>query len=134
MDTLRYWARVSPDAPAYYFTDGENGPDLKITFSELDQAARAVAVTILQQAKPGDCGLLLYPPCLDFVIGLFGCLYAGCVAVPALSTASQSQGARLSGIADDCHGLCLDRGFGGQANADGKRRSVRFGWLAIDCI
>lgn len=102
VDTLRYWARVSPDAPAYYFTDGENGPDLKITFSELDQAARAVAVTILQQAKPGDCGLLLYPPCLDFVIGLFGCLYAGCVAVPAFPPRRNRKGARLSGIADDC--------------------------------
>lgn len=102
VEILRYWARVTPDAPAYYFTDGEDGQDLRITFSELDQAARAVAVTILEQAKSGDCGLLLYPPCLEFVIGLFGCLYAGCAAVPAFPPRRNRKGARLSGIAEDC--------------------------------
>ncbi len=102
VDILRHWARMTPDAVAYYFTDGEGGPDQKLTFSELDQAAKAVAVTILQSAKPGDCGLLLYPPCLEFVIGLFGCLYAGCAAVPAFPPRRNRKGARLSGIAEDC--------------------------------
>lgn len=102
VDVLRYWSRVTPDNIALYFTDGEDGPDQKITYAELDQAARAVAVSILQQAKPGDRGLLLYPPCLEFVIGLFGCLYAGCTAVPAFPPRRNRKGARLTGIALDC--------------------------------
>lgn len=101
VDVLRYWARVVPDQIAYYFTDGEDGEDLEITYAQLDQAARAVAVTILQRAKPGDRGLLLYPPCLDFVVGFFGCLYAGCAAVPAFPPRRNRRGARLTGIAED---------------------------------
>ncbi|MFM8324931.1 MAG: hypothetical protein ACKN9U_08725, partial [Pirellulaceae bacterium] len=49
----------------------------------MDQAARAVAVEILQHAKVGDRWLLIYPPSLEFVTGFFGTLYAGCTAVPA---------------------------------------------------
>ncbi len=82
-DTVRYWARVTPDNVAYYFSDGEDGTDQQITYAELDQAARAVAVEILRHSKRGDRGLLLYPPCMEFVIGFVGCLYAGCTAVPA---------------------------------------------------
>jgi 8-amino-7-oxononanoate synthase/acyl carrier protein len=102
VDSLRYWARLTPDAVAYYFTDGEGGPDQQITFAELDQAARAVAVEILQHAKVGDRGLLIYPPCLEFVTGFFGTLYAGCTAVPAFPPRRNRKGARLTGIADDC--------------------------------
>ena len=34
-------------------------------------------------APPGERVLLLYPPGLEYVAALFGCLYAGAVAVPA---------------------------------------------------
>ncbi len=84
------------------FSDGEDGTDQQITYAELDQAARAVAVEILRHSKRGDRGLLLYPPCMEFVIGFVGCLYAGCTAVPAFPPRRNRKGARISGIAEDC--------------------------------
>ncbi len=83
VDRLQYWANTRPNSIAFHFTDGETNDDLSLTYAQLDHAARAVAVELLKDLKPGDRAILMYPPGLDFVIGYFGCLYAGCVAVPA---------------------------------------------------
>lgn len=55
---------------------------LTLTFSELDSAARAVASRIQKLNMKGERALLLYAPGLDFIVGFFGCLYAGVIAVP----------------------------------------------------
>lgn len=102
VDVLRYWANTQPTTVAYYFTDGETDDDTSLTFAELDHAARAVAVKILETNRPGSRGLLLYPPGIEFVVGFFGCLYAGCVAVPAYPPRRNRKGARIQGIAEDC--------------------------------
>lgn len=99
---LRHRAQKQPNKVVYYFTDGENGPDESITYAELDQAARAIAVDIMERARPGARGVLLYPPSLEFVCGFFGCLYAGCIAVPAFPPRRNRKGARLTGIIEDC--------------------------------
>ncbi|MCC6554549.1 MAG: AMP-binding protein [Polyangiaceae bacterium] len=54
-----------------------------LTFADLDQKARALAAA-LQRAGvgPGDRALLFYPPGDPLIVALFGCLYAGAVAVP----------------------------------------------------
>lgn len=103
VDVLRYWANTQPNKVAYYYTDGETDADTSITFAELDHVARAIAVKILETNKPGSRGLLLYPPGADeFVSGFFGCLYAGCICVPAYPPRRSRKGARIQGIAQDC--------------------------------
>lgn len=105
VSVLRHWASVRGDAPAFYYTDGENyEADLSITFGELDAAARNVAGYLQTYGKvsPGARVLLLYPPVLDFVVGFFGCLYAGAVAVPAFPPRRNRKGQRIHGIARDC--------------------------------
>jgi 8-amino-7-oxononanoate synthase len=103
VDVLRYWANSRPNKVAFYYTDGETDDDTSTTYAELDHAARAVAVKILEHNRPGSRGLLLYPPGTDqFVIGFFGCLYAGCVCVPAYPPRRSRKGARIQGIAQDC--------------------------------
>ncbi|MFY8200299.1 MAG: AMP-binding protein, partial [Pirellula staleyi] len=103
VDVLRYWANTQPNKVAFYYTDGETDEDTSITFAELDHVARAVAVKILETNKPGSRGLLLYPPGADeFVTGFFGCLYAGCICVPAYPPRRSRKGARIQGIAHDC--------------------------------
>jgi 8-amino-7-oxononanoate synthase/acyl carrier protein len=102
VESLRYWANFKPTANAFWLTDGETESDEVLSYAELDHAARAVAVEILKVAKPGSRGILMYPPGLDFIIGLFGCLYAGCVAVPAYPPRRNRKGARIQGIAQDC--------------------------------
>ncbi len=102
---LRHWAQYRPDCPAFYFTDGENAEaDICLTFAELDAAARNVAgyLQTYGQITSGQRVLLVYPPVLDFVIGFFGCLYAGAVTVPAFPPRRNRKGQRIHGIAKDC--------------------------------
>lgn len=107
VDVLRYWSNVQPNKVAFYSSDGETESDTAITFAELDHAARAIAVKILENHQPGSRGLLLYqpgafPPGIEFVRGFFGCLYAGCICVPAYPPRRNRKGARIQGIAEDC--------------------------------
>ena len=83
VDVIQYWVKNIPNDVALYFTDGDEGSEEKLTYAELDLRARAVAAEIQRFAEPGDRGILMFPPGLEFVVGFFGCLYAGCVAVPA---------------------------------------------------
>src|SRR4030066_328090 len=48
----------------------------------LGRRARAIAARLQDMGFAGRCVLLVYPPGLDFITAFFGCLYAGCVAVP----------------------------------------------------
>ena len=55
----------------------------KMTYAMLDECARAIAAQLQKQgAKPGDRVLLLFSPGLPLIQAFFGCLYAGCIAVP----------------------------------------------------
>ncbi len=45
--------------------------------------------------------MLLYPPGIDFLVGFFGCLYAGVVAVPAYPPRRNRNMHRIQAIADD---------------------------------
>jgi len=76
-------ANKSPDALAYRFV-GKGESAEEITYAELDARARAVAATIMAAtgARPHPM-LLLFAPGLDYIVGLFGCFYAGAPAVPA---------------------------------------------------
>jgi amino acid adenylation domain-containing protein len=105
VDVLRYRACKHPDAVAFTFlTDGE-GRETDLTFAGLDARARAVAALLRRNASAGDRVLLMYPAGLDYIAGLFGCFYAGLIAVPAYPprmTAVSRTHARLQGIAQDC--------------------------------
>ncbi len=104
---LRYWANTFPNKVAFYLTDGESDDEAKLTYAELDHTARAIAVQILQKHPIGSRVLLLYPPgTLEFITGFFGCLYAGCIAVPAYPPRRNRKGARIQGIAGDCQAAC----------------------------
>src|SRR5436853_184351 len=80
---LRSRASSLPDQVAYTFlADGETEQE-KWTYADLDRRARAIASALRELAQPGQPALLLYPPGLEFIAGLFGCLYAGAIAAPA---------------------------------------------------
>jgi iturin family lipopeptide synthetase A len=82
-EALRWRARYQAERLAYNFLlDGET-IEAKITYGELDARARAVARLLEANRARHEHVLLLYPPGLDYIAALFGCLYAGAVAVPA---------------------------------------------------
>lgn len=82
VDLLRHQAATRGDLPAYtYVVDGDR-QELTWTWAELDLRARAVAVAIGRVAQPGARVLVLYPQGLDYLAALYGCMYAGVLAVP----------------------------------------------------
>jgi amino acid adenylation domain-containing protein/non-ribosomal peptide synthase protein (TIGR01720 family) len=93
-------ADEKPDRTAYVFLqDGENESG-RLTFAQLDRRARAVAAKLQSMGMTGERALLLYPPGLDYIVGFFGCLYAGVVAVPA-SPPARRQRSRLLAVFND---------------------------------
>ncbi len=64
-----------------FLADGD-AARLDLTYGELDTWACAIAAGIQSHVRGGDRVLLLFPPGLDFLAALAGCLYAGAVAVP----------------------------------------------------
>jgi 8-amino-7-oxononanoate synthase len=73
----------SPDRLAYSFLlDGER-ETAELTYGTLEARARAIAATLQATLNPGDRGLLLFSPGIDYIVSFFGCLYAGVIAVPA---------------------------------------------------
>jgi acyl-CoA synthetase (AMP-forming)/AMP-acid ligase II len=97
-EVLSYRAQFQPDKTAYiYLRHGETESG-KLTYEELDRRARAIARQLQQQHSSGSRALLLYPPGLEFVVGLFGCWYAGIVAVPAYPPRRNQNLSRLQAI------------------------------------
>ncbi|MGH2955072.1 MAG: fatty acyl-AMP ligase [Solirubrobacterales bacterium] len=81
VDILRERAREAPDAEAVTFLDQSEREAGRLSFAELDRRARAIAAELQARGLVGERALLAYPPGLECVAGLFGCFYAGMVAV-----------------------------------------------------
>src|SRR3954452_25529812 len=103
-EILRSRAAEQGERPAYVFLSyGETGvAEERLTVSELDTRARAIAASLQSAGAGGERVALLLPPGPDFVASFFGCLYAGAVAVPALPPRRRGGDPRLSAICRDC--------------------------------
>jgi acyl-CoA synthetase (AMP-forming)/AMP-acid ligase II len=82
VDLLRQRAAGHGDKLAFQFLEDGSVETERITYAELDERARAVAAALQASAEAGERALLIYPAGLDFVVGFFGCLYAGLIGVP----------------------------------------------------
>lgn len=101
VDILRQRALAQPDQRAFTFLiDGEI-EEQTITYAELDQQARAIAAWLQEMDAAGERALLLYPSGLDFIAALFGCFYAGVVAVPTYPARMERSSQRLRSIVRD---------------------------------
>ncbi|HVR96204.1 MAG TPA: amino acid adenylation domain-containing protein, partial [Thermoanaerobaculia bacterium] len=90
-----------PDRPVYTFLHEKGEEAGRLTCSELDRRARAVAAALRRHCARGDRALLLYPPGLEFVVAFFGCLYAEVVAVPVYPPRPRRGRSRLQAIVLD---------------------------------
>ncbi|MGW3150089.1 fatty acyl-AMP ligase [Streptomyces sp. NPDC001177] len=85
--------------------DAKDGPDAeRLTYGELDRAARRVAGALRAHGVEGRPVLLMYPGSLEFLKAFVGCLYAGAVAVPAPLPEGSAKGrlGRSSAMLRDC--------------------------------
>ncbi|MGV3484735.1 MAG: aminotransferase class I/II-fold pyridoxal phosphate-dependent enzyme, partial [Planctomycetaceae bacterium] len=85
---------------AYAFTDGET-TQASLTYRELWDEVRGLAGAMQSQIEPGQRILLLYPPGLDFVVGLFACHALGAIAVPAFPPRRNRKASRIRSIVTD---------------------------------
>lgn len=79
---LRRRARNHADRVSCQGIGPDGRPAERLTYSDLDRQARAVAGLLRTITSPGDRVVLLFPTGVNFVAALFGCWYAGTVAVP----------------------------------------------------
>ncbi|MGI5150977.1 amino acid adenylation domain-containing protein [Plantactinospora sp. CA-294935] len=101
VEILDQRAAGAPDQVAYLFRDEAGRDDASLSYGQLAGRARAVAAELLRTTAPGERALLLYRPGLDFLVALFGCLYAGVVAVPAYPPRGRRSLPRLAAILAD---------------------------------
>ncbi|KAF0199412.1 MAG: acyl-CoA synthetase [Bacteroidetes bacterium] len=73
----------TPDETAYVFLRDGDDDEERITYVELYQAATGIAGKLAGIGEKGERALMLFPPGLEFVKALYGCFFAGIIAVPA---------------------------------------------------
>ncbi|WP_042388911.1 fatty acyl-AMP ligase [Streptacidiphilus melanogenes] len=82
-----------------------SGPEPeRVSYQELDRAARGIAAWIQETGKAGDRVLVLQSSGLSFLTSFLGCLYAGAVAVPTpVPDSSSANLERFLGIIRDAN-------------------------------
>ncbi len=98
VELLRHRASEDPDRTALTFLADADTVKASLTYAQLDHKARAIAAMLQSRGLDGQRALLVYPPGLDYVAALFGCLYAGTVAVPTYPPRRNRSTDRLQAI------------------------------------
>jgi acyl-CoA synthetase (AMP-forming)/AMP-acid ligase II/alkylation response protein AidB-like acyl-CoA dehydrogenase/acyl carrier protein len=101
IDLLRHQSRYQASKTAFQFLQDGEVEAGHLTFQQLDQQARAIAIHLTHRVVPGERALLLYPPGLEFIAAFFGCLYAGVTAVPVYPPRANQNMLRLQAIVAD---------------------------------
>lgn len=99
VDLLHFRSQNQPSQIAYTFLQDGETETVSVTYRELEQRAKAIAVLLQSSGLTGERALLIYPPGLEFIAGFFGCLYAGVVAVPVYPPRHHWDLSRLEAIA-----------------------------------
>jgi acyl-CoA synthetase (AMP-forming)/AMP-acid ligase II len=71
----------SRDKTAYSFRNSRSGIE-SLTYGQLDETVRRLASFLHETAGTNRRAVLVYPPGLDFIISLFGCMAASVVPIP----------------------------------------------------
>lgn len=123
-----------PDRLALTFLD-DQGDQTVLTYRQLADLSSSLAGEIRQSSQPGDRGLLLFPPGLDFLVGFLACQTARVVPVPTCFPKPGRVMPRLDAAALDCEPTVM---LGDRATLDGLDRSRlhpavnRATWIATD--
>jgi acyl-CoA synthetase (AMP-forming)/AMP-acid ligase II/acyl carrier protein len=136
LEVLEWQAASRGDRTVYTF-EFDDGEAESLTFGLLALRAKAVAGRLQQLASPGDRVVLVFPPGLDFVIGFFGCVAAGVLAVPATYPKPKRPVPRLTAIAQDCQARIALTSSQTLATLDLSRVApelASLNWMCVDTI
>ncbi|MEB3048574.1 AMP-binding protein [Mycolicibacter sp. MYC123] len=102
---LAHRAQEKPNDPAYTFIDFDVDPEGyrdTVTWSQLRNRAQVVAAELATCASPGDRVALLAPQSMEYIIGFYGALEAGMIAVPLPVPMFGVHDERVSAALRDC--------------------------------
>ena len=102
VDILDYRATHQGDRLAYEFYMGKDKPYQRLTYRELAQKAKAIAIELRSRNLENERVLLIYPAGLEFITAFVGCLYAGAIAVPLYPPKRNQRRSRFENILADC--------------------------------
>ncbi len=75
----RHRASEDPDRTVLTFLADADTVKASLTYAQLNHKARVIAAMLQSRGLAGQRALLVYPPGLDYIASLFGCLYDGTV-------------------------------------------------------
>lgn len=82
LNILQKQANEIPQQETFLFFNDFFDIDGQLTFASLDHAARKIAAALQRVTAIGDRVLIISSPTVEYMMALFGCFYAGVVAVP----------------------------------------------------
>jgi acyl-CoA synthetase (AMP-forming)/AMP-acid ligase II/acyl carrier protein len=106
-ELLDYRASVNKDDLAFVVLDQDGIEIEKINYGDLIRLSKSIAAGLQGKTKQGDSCLLLSAPGLDFITALFGCIYAGLVAIPAYPPKKNKKNDRLWSVIEDANPACI---------------------------
>jgi acyl-CoA synthetase (AMP-forming)/AMP-acid ligase II/acyl carrier protein len=101
VELLQWRSLSSPGRHSHTFLRDGESDESHLTYGELDRLARAIAARLQQWQARGERAILLYPPGLDYIAALFGCLYAGAIAIPLYPPRPNRSIKRIASIVED---------------------------------
>ncbi|MBD1913888.1 MULTISPECIES: fatty acyl-AMP ligase [unclassified Leptolyngbya] len=92
VELLQERVQQQPEQTAFVFLKNGETESGRLSYGELEQRAKAIAVQLQAFLAPGERALLVYPyeAAQAFITGFLGCLYAGVVAVPCAAPRNRS--------------------------------------------
>src|SRR6185295_20184637 len=100
VELLRQRAEERTGRGYTFLAEGER-EEAFLSFEKLDWRARSLGAVLQRHGLGGQRVLLVYPAGLEYIVGFFGCLYAGAVAVPTYPPHSSRRPDRLLALARD---------------------------------
>lgn len=100
---LQQRAEAQPDFTPFIFLKDGVSDEEPLSHRVFDEQARRVAAHLQARGMKGERLLLLFPQGIEYLIALFGCFYAGVIAVPAYPPRNNRNLLRLKAIMQDCN-------------------------------
>ena len=97
-------AQQQPEDTAYTFVDYESDPagvTDSLTWAEFHHRVKVVAAQLAKLGSPGDRAVVLAPQSLEYIIGFFGAIEAGFIAVPLTMPQLRQHDERVTGAMKD---------------------------------
>lgn len=107
IDCLQHYSQVQPEAPVYTFVEKGTKAAQSLSYRMLDNYSQVLASTLREKGLQGERAILLFPPGLEFMVALFACFYAGCLAVPSNIARNSRHAERLNRIIDDAQAVVI---------------------------